>query len=378
MKHTLRTLPLLGTLSVLGAASALPATASTVDLYGVLDYGLSVQTRDPAAGETASTLQMKSGQYIGSRFGIKGVETLDNGLKVGFVLESGIGADTGSLGQSGRLFGRDARLFLEGDFGFLSFGRMGSMVGGNGPYARFGHVVSPFSCGWGDIGGTLQVVSLGYEFIDNAVAYTTPKVGGFDATVQYSFGSDVKNYGADGVEGKSSVERMAAGTVRWQSEALMVAAGVESINHAEPAASKANLGDALSWNLGASYQAGWAKFYTYGQVFENYAAAAKVTTFALESGVDGWGAIVGVDVPAFGGTAKFSFGHGDFEGSRQENLTMKTWQTSVGYTHALSRRTTLYTAAGWIKSEYSRDYLAQKPSAVENVYEATVGVVHKF
>ena len=69
---------------------------------------------------------------------------------------------------------------------------MGSMVGGNGPYARFGHVVSPFSCGWGDIGGHLQVVSLGYEFIDNTVAYTTPKWAGFDAAVQYSFGSDMK------------------------------------------------------------------------------------------------------------------------------------------------------------------------------------------
>lgn len=369
---------LFGTLAILCAATALPAAASTVDLYGVLDYGLSSQTRDPAAGATTTTLQMKSGQYIGSRFGIKGVETLENGLKVGFSLESGIGADTGALGQGGRLFGRDARLFLDGDFGFLSFGRMGSMVGGNGPYARFGHVVSPFSCGWGDIGGSLQVVSLGYEFIDNAVAYTTPKLAGLDATVQYSFGSDVQTYGDDGVEGKSSVERMASAALRWQGERLMVAAGVESINHAEPAATKADLGDAVSWNLGANYQAGWAKLFAYGQIFRNYTAAAKTTTFALASGVDGWGANVGADVPAFGGTVKFSFGLGDFEGSRADNLSMKTWQTAVGYTHALTRRTTLYTAAGWIKSEYSHDYLAQKPSAVENVYEATVGVVHKF
>ena len=135
------------------SAAAVSAAASDIQVYGVLDYGLTWQDRPNADGSDSAALQMTSGQYIGSRFGIKGTETLANGLKVGFVLENGFGADTGSLGQNGRLFGRDARLFLDGSFGYLSFGRMGSMVGGNGPYARFGHVVSPFSCGWGDIGG---------------------------------------------------------------------------------------------------------------------------------------------------------------------------------------------------------------------------------
>ena len=54
------------------------------------------------------------------------------------MLENGFGTDTGSLGQNGRLFGRDARLFLDGTFGYLSFGRMGSMVGGNGPTPALG------------------------------------------------------------------------------------------------------------------------------------------------------------------------------------------------------------------------------------------------
>lgn len=252
------------------SAAAFSAAASDIQVYGVLDYGLTWQDRTNSDGSDSAALQMTSGQYIGSRFGIKGTETLANGLKVGFVLENGFGADTGSLGQNGRLFGRDARLFLDGSFGYLSFGRMGSMVGGNGPYARFGHVVSPFSCGWGDIGGHLQVVSLGYEFIDNAVAYTTPKWAGFDATVQYSFGSDTKSYGDNGVEGKSSVERMLSAAVRYQNEALMVAAGIESINHAQPAADDAQLDDAFSYNLGANYNAGWAKFFVYGQIFENY------------------------------------------------------------------------------------------------------------
>ena len=83
------------------SAAAVSAAASDIQVYGVLDYGLTWQDRTNADGSDSAALQMTSGQYIGSRFGIKGTETLANGLKVGFVLENGFGADTGSLGQNG-------------------------------------------------------------------------------------------------------------------------------------------------------------------------------------------------------------------------------------------------------------------------------------
>ena len=83
------------------SAAAFSAAASDIQVYGVLDYGLTWQDRTNSDGSDSAALQMTSGQYIGSRFGIKGTETLANGLKVGFVLENGFGADTGSLGQNG-------------------------------------------------------------------------------------------------------------------------------------------------------------------------------------------------------------------------------------------------------------------------------------
>lgn len=131
--------------ALVGAFAAFSACASDVEVYGAIDTALTWQHRDYVAKSATSTLQMKSGQWIGSRVGIKGSETLENGLKIGFVLENGFASDAGTISQNGRLFGRDARVYLEGDLGFLSAGRMGSLVGGNGPYARFGHVVSPFS-----------------------------------------------------------------------------------------------------------------------------------------------------------------------------------------------------------------------------------------
>ena len=365
------------TLAFAAACAAFGAQASEVSLYGVLDTALTWQYRGDVAGTDSSSVKMMSGQYIGSRFGMKGEETLASGLKVGFVLENGYSTDAGTLGQDGRLFGRDARLYLDGDFGYLSFGRMGSMVGGNGPYARFGHVVSPFSCGWGFIGGHLQVVSLGFEFIDNAIAYTTPVFAGLDATVQYSFGTDSKHFG-DGTEGKSSVERLLSGAVRYRSDNLMVAFGIETINQAQPAADHLGLDDAISYNLGANYNAGWAKFFFYTQVFENYKSAAKTTTFSLDGGVDGYGVNVGVEIPAFGGAVKAGIGYGDFEGSREKKRTMDTIQAALGYTYSLSRRTTFYTAGGWIKSDYSKEHELKNPQAVEDAYEFTFGLVHKF
>jgi predicted porin len=364
-------------LTAAAAAGISSALAANVQVYGVIDQGMSISHREYADGTDSTTAKMASGQYIGSRWGIKGTEDLGNGVKVGFDLEGGISSDSGSSGQSGRLFGRDSRLFLQGNFGLLSFGRTGSMMGGNGTYARFGHIVSPFSCGWGDVGGTLQVVSLGYEYIDNVIAWSTPKFGGWDADFQYSFGSDVNTYG-DGTEGKSSVERMYSASIRYEGAKLMAEFGVESINQAQPAADENNLDDAFSYNLGGSYNAGWAKFYGYAQYFHDYASAAKVTMFSIPSGVDGWGAIVGIDIPAWGGTFKASFGYGDSEGSHESEKTMKTYQTAVGYNYWFNRRNAVYIAADWIKSDYSKAYTDAKPTATEDVYELVFGFMHKF
>lgn len=239
--------------------------------------------------------------------------------------------------------------------------------------------MNAFSCGWGDVGGSLQVVSLGYEFVDNAVTYLTPKFGGLDVVFQYSFGADTQSDAyKDGMEGKSSVERMYAGAVRYQNSTVLVSAGVEGINQDQPSADRNGLDDALSFNLGGSYDAGFAKFYVYSQVFQNYAKAAKVTMFSISSGVDGYGVNLGFETKALGGTVKASFGWGDFEGSHADNLTMKTYQTALGYNYPLSRRTTLYTAAGWIHNDFSDDYAAAKPTAVENDYEWICGITHKF
>lgn len=112
----------LAAVAVLGAFAG-SAFAANVTMYGIVDTGLGYTSIDKGYGEDVNTFDMRTGANSASRFGIKGEEDLGNGLKVGFVLENGFGSDDGELGNGSRLFGREALLYVGGDFGELGMGR---------------------------------------------------------------------------------------------------------------------------------------------------------------------------------------------------------------------------------------------------------------
>lgn len=361
------------------------AFAADVTLYGLVDYGFSYQNKSPVAGKDTDSFQMKSGQNSGSRFGLKGEEDLGNGLAVGFVLENGFDADTGALGNGGRLFGRESQAYIKGDFGTVSFGRMGQLVSGNGTYGLFGSAVSPFSTGWGDVGGHSQVMGSSFERFDNMITYKTPDFGGFTVYAQYSFDNNSLNdknsteAGTQhGSEGKTTVDRYYGIAAQYKAGNLMIVGAVDSMNWAQPEAGEVNLDDSLSVNLAGTYDFGVAKVYAYGQYFQDYKSAGKVIKFENKGGVDGYGINLGVDVPAFGGTAKAAVAYGDFEQTHNSAMDMKTYQVTLGYTYNLSKRTFFYTAADYIKADYAKAYEDADKTAVENVYEVNAGLVHKF
>ncbi|WP_240655869.1 porin, partial [Paraburkholderia phosphatilytica] len=106
-------------LALLGAAGAAHAQSS-VTLYGVLDN--SIQYVSNVGGH--SLWNMAAGNLQGNRFGLKGTEDLGGGLKAIFQLENGFNPNTGSLGQGGRMFGRQAYVGLSGDqWGTVTLGR---------------------------------------------------------------------------------------------------------------------------------------------------------------------------------------------------------------------------------------------------------------
>ena len=88
------------------AAGAASAQTANVTLYGIIDTYMasergSAGTTGAAAANKVSTTGLVSGGISGSRWGLRGSESLGGGLNAFFNLENGFNVDNGSLGQGG-------------------------------------------------------------------------------------------------------------------------------------------------------------------------------------------------------------------------------------------------------------------------------------
>ena len=260
----------LAAVAVLGAFAG-SAVAADVTLYGLVDYSLQYQhlDADQANVDKADTLKLSSGQNSGARFGLKGVEDLGNGYKVGFVLENGFSADTGALSTENKLFDREAQLYIDSDFGKLAFGRVGQLASANGSYGLLG-ATGPFSTGYGDATAGLKWISAnGYARFDNTVTYVTPTFAGLNVYAQYSFQNDsAAEATKNGVEGQSSVDRYYGIGAKFVNGGLTLVGTIDSINYASyPTASK--IDDSVTVNLGGNYDFEVAKVFFGATYFDN-------------------------------------------------------------------------------------------------------------
>ncbi|QOT80978.1 porin [Cupriavidus basilensis] len=180
-----------GALIVAGAICTGGAHAqSSVTLYGVADMNVEFASHVGAvpsaankfnAGPSNNVYRMDSGGLSGSRWGLRGVEDLGNGLNSLFVLESGFNLDTGTSQQGGRLFGRQAYVGMQSSqLGQLTFGRQyTSMFEG---LANF--VPAAFATQYEPI-----VMLTGANFReDNTIKYTG-RFGPVTALAHWSFGT---------------------------------------------------------------------------------------------------------------------------------------------------------------------------------------------
>lgn len=278
---------------------------------------------------------------------------------------------------------------MQGNFGTLSFGRVGQFASANGTYSLLGKA-SPFSGGWGDTVGAKFVFSTGYERMDNTITYVTPEFAGFKVHAQYSFKNDAKKDSGD--EGTSDVNRYYALAATYEAQNLYLVGIVDSVNFGKtPYVGAGNPeDDSLTVTLGGNYDFGVAKLYALGQYFKDVNGIGQkaligegdwytggYTLDVPTNTWEGYGLTVAVGVPAFGGTAKASLGYMDAESS--EDLTaalgkaeITRWNLSVGYDYSLSKRTSVYTAAAYQKDDVN--YADINPSTIEFM----AGMIHKF
>ena len=174
------------TLIALAAVAAMGAASAEVTLYGKLDAGVSVVNTTNAVNQSA---QIGSGNYEGSRIGVKGSSEIAGGVKGLFQLEGGLGATDGSFTN----FGRVATLGLTGSFGTVTAGLQwtpydSAFVDGlenNGFAPTFAAFCTSIHCDAGSFGATS-----GKGNTKNSIQYATPTFGGFNASALYANGGD--------------------------------------------------------------------------------------------------------------------------------------------------------------------------------------------
>lgn len=370
----------LAAVAVLGAFAG-SAFAANVTMYGIVDTGLGYTSIDKGYGEDVNTFDMRAGQNSANRFGVMGEEDLGNGVKVGFSLENGFSSDDGKLSTAGRLFDREALLYVAGDFGELGMGCQGDLASGNGRYGLFGGKVSPFSTGWSDIAGHKYVMGAGFGRMDNSVTYKTPTFAGFNVLAQYSFKKDSAK---DGREGSSAVDRQYALGASFTAGDLYLTGIVTQTNL--KSLGQQDVEDPLTVSLGGNYNFGVAKLYVAGQYFKDSDLAVKQidrhdadakTGYQKGEQFNGFGLSVGADVPAFGGTAKVLVGYMDAEDQAAENAQdLQRYTFSVGYEYPLSKRTFVYGGAGYYMDSYDKVEAGHDDKA--SVAAVNAGLVHKF
>lgn len=208
-----------------------------VTLFGIVDAGVSYVDNGP---EGEDRFGITHGGLSGSRWGLRGNETLTDDLRVRFTLEGGVNTITGNTLQGGRLFGRQANVSLVSDtWGGITLGRQNTlMISWMNKYNPFGN--ANFSSG-------KRVDTAFSDRMDQAIRYDG-KIGNWSVGGYYSVGWNNSQDWADEKKG-----RMFGAGVKYNPGALDVAVLYHSKHATNPAA------DASSDNredrviVGASY-----------------------------------------------------------------------------------------------------------------------------
>lgn len=373
----------LAAVAVLGAFAG-SALAADVQLYGLVDLGLN-WTQVDNGKTTTDSFGMGSGQNSGSRFGLKGTEDLGNGYKVGFNLENSFKADDGALDKGSRLFHRESLLFVQTPFGEISAGRTGALDAGTGRYNLMGSGATAIGTGWDKVGASTAVLLGTGSRMDNTLTYKSPKMVGFTVLAQASLKKDNTSK-TDGEEGSSDAERYYGLGVTYGVGAFNTGLVVSQADYGRAAVNgnnPQNDDDMLTVSGFVNYDFGMikpmfaAQYWDGGKDYDG-AASVNITSDKKNYATKGYGLVVGATAPVVGGTLKVTAGWNDyetlFETAQDGNGEGNNFMVGVGYEYPLSKRTFVYTAAGY--SEKKVEWKTEEDKTKTS--EVMFGMVHKF
>ncbi|MFS8974363.1 porin [Cupriavidus necator] len=345
---------------------------SSVTLYGVADVGLEYVSNANAAGD--DLFRMSSGNQSGSRWGLRGVEDLGGGLKGVFVLESGFDLDNGTSAQGGRLFGRQAYVGLQSQFGSLLLGRQQTS------FYDFGLIYDPMA-----ISSRYGILAQDAQFAaraDNTVKYIGT-FGGLTASAFYSF-----NNNGQETAGQFRRGQQYGALVSYAAGPFAVGAAYDEIHGTVSAGGVDQSGQRTRRaSVGANYAFGPAKVYAgyrWAKAFDGAALPGGTTvdngilTTSTASNLY-WLGLGYQLTPAFSlsGAAYYQ----DFRKSDAD-----PWQFVITADYALSKRTDVYTSLSYTLNDKGSALGVNgfNTATTTNVqpnkdqFGAVVGLRHKF
>ena len=336
----------LAALLACGAAQA----QSSVQLYGLVDA--SVGQFQNAGG--LKTKRLDSGNMSTSFIGFKGTEDLGGGLRAGFTLESFFLLDSGGASRVpgvDAFWARNSNVFLSGGFGLLRLGRMGpplfvSTLLFNAFGDSFGYspaIRQYYNAPY----GTPLVGDSGWN---NAIGYTTPSLGGLNATLMVAAGEGSAtakgpNVGANVLYFGGPVALTAA----WQKVEAQGTLG-------RGIAAFPGFSSQSAYQVGGSYNFGVVKLFAqYGKISTDATVDVDTTNIHLSAAVRlGVGAVL-----ATYGSSKIK--------TAGVAAQPKSSMLSLAYQYSLSKRTDLYAV-----------YMSDKYTARSNGNTLAAGVRHTF
>jgi predicted porin len=329
-------------LAVLSAFAGAASAQTNVTIYGVVDAGITREFGTAVGGVAGSSTKLTSGAQSGSRLGFKGTEDLGGGMAANFVLENGFKTDTGVLGQSGQLFGRQAYVGLSGkSWGAVNLGRQYT------PTFILLDSIDPF--GSGTAGQELNLMGTPIR-MDNTIKYSMPNMSGFSADVSYGFGE---------VAGNASASRQMGLSAGYANGPLNAGLAYLTSNDA------INVNKTKLTVLGGTYDFAVVKAHLGYETEKDNSGTLNQRDLLL-----------GVSVPvSAAGTVMASYIRKDDKAALNRDAN----QFGIGYTHELSRRTNLYTSIARISNKNGAAYTVGNATEAGTTDKAfNIGIRHKF
>lgn len=330
--------------------TAAAASAASVNVYGLLDYGFSL-SRFSGAGEQARNewqLSEKSGMRNSSRFGLRGSENLAPNWSLSFTLESQFLGDSGDFQTAGILWERESSLTLSSLWGRITVGRVGQLKSPIGTTGLVGTVMNPFGSAMSNfIGAGNKFVTAGNYFpLNNAVTYVTPNIAGWTFHGQYSFANTAEGDYVD------ADDRYMAAAARYKQGAMTVLLLGDTINkkHEHDISEQP-----FTVNFGVNYDFGVVKPYFYGQWFRHNALNTAGGYIKAPGAFNGAGAVFALQWPMWGGKAKVGAGYLSAQADHENKNDIKRWSFGLGYDYVVTKTLHWYADAGIMQQNQKTD-----------------------